>query len=263
MRFASLSSIGALSLLILAADRWRRTASACAAGFFVGIGPYLCWSRLHYGGFFETFRRGWQYLPGCPGIAALLCKKFRQHLLLGHTRRDGAVGRPLGLALEANTQWDRPDRGQAGRTVTWSRIIPGLWAAVVLVFFFALPHQEPRYAMPLAPPLFLIAGSGLSVLLTGRQTACRVVGSVLVAGALAYSFLPDDQRFESPFVERGVSEEMEVSEFLTTTFRAAPSCIPISITRCSGITRTCRCTSCLKPAPTCMTRLMICPVTEY
>src|SRR5208282_2851829 len=44
-----------------------------------------------------------------------------------------------------------------------------LWAAALLVFFSALRHKEPRYVMPLAPPLFLLAGIGLSVLLKGRR----------------------------------------------------------------------------------------------
>src|SRR5260370_916626 len=33
------------------------------------------------------------------------------------------------------------------------------WAAVLLLFFSALRHKEARYVMPLAPPLFLLAGS--------------------------------------------------------------------------------------------------------
>ena len=214
MRFASLSSICALSLLILAADRWWRAAFACAAGFFVGIGPYLFWSRLHYGGVFETFRRGWQYYQGARESPLLYVRNFGNIFcwitLVGIALW---VGRWVWQWKQTRSEIDLTEDRPAGQSRGLESFL-WLWAAVVLVFFFALPHQEPRYAMPLAPPLFLIAGSGLSVLLTGRRTARRVVGSVLVAGLLAYSFLPDDQRFESPFVDRGVSEEMEVSEFL-------------------------------------------------
>src|SRR5208283_3747397 len=93
-----------------------------------------------------------------------------------------------------------------------------LWAVLAIVFFFALPHQEPRYAMPVAPPLFLLAGSGLSVLLIPRPPAARMIGTVLVAGALVWSFWPDAQRFKSPFVDDGITEEMQVSEFLNDNF---------------------------------------------
>src|SRR5690242_21953934 len=44
--------------------------------------------------------------------------------------------------------------------------------------------------------------------------ASRVAGTVLLVGALAYTFLPVGQRFESPFVDDGVSEDMKVSDFL-------------------------------------------------
>lgn len=70
MRFASLSSVGVLLLLVLGADRWWRAALACGAGLAVGIGPYLCWSRFRYGGFFRTFRSGWKNLQG-PGESVL------------------------------------------------------------------------------------------------------------------------------------------------------------------------------------------------
>jgi len=89
-----------------------------------------------------------------------------------------------------------------------------LWAATLLVFFSALHHKEPRYLMPLAVPLFLLAGIGLSVLLRGRQTAARAAGTVFLIGALAYTFLPLHERFESPFNDHEVSEEMQVSDFL-------------------------------------------------
>src|SRR5215471_8829414 len=74
MRFASLSSVGVVSLLVLAADRWWRAALASATGFFAGIGPYLCWSRLRYGGFFRTFRNGWERFQG-PGESPLFYLK--------------------------------------------------------------------------------------------------------------------------------------------------------------------------------------------
>lgn len=214
MRFASLSSISVLSLLIFGADRWWRAALACGAGFFAGLGPYLFWSRMRYGGFLETFRRGWQYYQGGRESPLLYARNFG-NIFCWITL--------AGLALWVSRwAWGRWKQARLRHRVTRTedRLAGGLesflwlWAAVVLVFFFALPHQEPRYAMPAAPPLFLLAGSGLSVLLAGRQPAARVIGTVLVAGALAYTFLPVRERFESPFVDSAVSEEMQVSEYL-------------------------------------------------
>jgi len=68
--------------------------------------------------------------------------------------------------------------------------------------------------MPAAPPLFLLAGVGLSTVLKGRQTASRIAGTFLLVGALVYTFLPVRERFESSLVDNEVSEEMQVSDFL-------------------------------------------------
>src|SRR5258707_14693095 len=51
MRFASLSSVAVLSLLVLFANRGGGVAFALGIGFTTGFAPYLCWSRLRYGGF--------------------------------------------------------------------------------------------------------------------------------------------------------------------------------------------------------------------
>jgi 4-amino-4-deoxy-L-arabinose transferase-like glycosyltransferase len=229
MRFASLSSVGVLLLLVFLADRWWSAAVACAAGLAAGIAPYLCWSRWRYGGFFRTFRNGWGYFEG-PGESRLFYLKnfaniFSWIALAGLAlwigewawqkwqnkvadRRAGAVERPA----EQRTLDQRSRKLEA---FLW------LWAVALLIFFSALRHKEPRYAMPLAPPLFLLAGIGLSVLLKGRRkvrrTTTRLAGAAILAAALVYTFLPVRQRFDAPFVDDAVSEEMQVSDFLTHT----------------------------------------------
>jgi 4-amino-4-deoxy-L-arabinose transferase-like glycosyltransferase len=214
MRFASLSSVGVLSLLVFAADRYWRAALACAAGFAVGIGPYLFWSRLRYGGFFGTFRKGWEYLQG-PGESPLFYLKNFGNIVSWIT----VAGLALWIGQWAWENWKQKSGDDRERVVERSveRRSRGLeaflwvWAAALLFFFSALRHKEPRYVMPVAPPLFLLAGSGLGVLLRGRH---KVAGTLLLVGVLAYTFLPVRQRFESPFIDDEVSEDMQVSDFL-------------------------------------------------
>ena len=218
MRFASLSSVGVLALLVFLADRWWRAALACGAGMAAGMGPYLCWSRWRYGGFLRTFRNGWGYFEG-PGESRLF-----------YIRNFGIIfswitlaGLALWIGQWAWEKWQKKETDSRGNAVERtvdkrSRRLEAflwLWAAGLLVFFSALRHKEPRYVMPLAPPLFLLAGIGLSVLLKGRRTAVRVAGTAVLVGALVYTFLPVRQRFEAPFVNHEVSEEMQVSDFLS------------------------------------------------
>ena len=217
MRFPSLPSVGMLSLLVLAADRWWRAALTSGAGFAAGIGPYLCWSRFRYGGFFRTFRSGWERFQG-PGGSLLFYLKNFGSIFSWIT----VAGLALWIGRWAWENWKQkggdhqvsPVEHTLGKRSRTLETFMWLWAAALLVFFSALRHKEPRYVMPLAPPLFLLAGIGLSVLMKGRQTAAQVVGTVLLVGALAYTFLPVRQRFESPFVDDEVSEEMQVSDFL-------------------------------------------------
>jgi 4-amino-4-deoxy-L-arabinose transferase-like glycosyltransferase len=224
MRFASLSTVGVLSLMVLAADRWWRAALACGAGIAAGIGPYVFWSRLRYGGFLTTLRRGWGNFDG-PGESPFYYLKNFGNMFSWIT----VAGLALWIGRWAWEKW-KQEEGECGdnsidRTAEkrspWVEAFLWLWAAVLLLFFSVLRHKEPRYGIPLAPPLFLLAGIGLGLALKVRQTAARVAATALLAGALAYTFLPVRQRFEEPFVDDEVSEEMQVAEFLTESVPAA------------------------------------------
>ena len=198
MRFPSLASVGVLSLLTLAAAWRRRAMLACAAGFVVGIAPYLCWSRWKYGEFLATFLSGWDNFSG-PSQPAWYYVRW-SGVIFGWVALGGLV---LWLGQKV---WRRG--------VVWSWSWEGflvLWAVLLVGCFSALGHKEPRYVMPAAPPIFLLAGVGLSGLLRGRL---RVVGAVVLVVAMGCAFWPDRQRFATGFVDHAVSEEMVVSEYL-------------------------------------------------
>jgi hypothetical protein len=204
MRFPSLASVGVLSLLTLAGVRRWRAMLACAAGFAVGMAPYLCWSRWKYGGFLATFLSGWDNFSG------------PTHSGWYYVRWSGVIFgwvAVAGVALWAGravwTMWRLKGAWEWG----WEGYLV-LWAVVLLGFFSALGHKEPRYVMPAAPPIFLLAGVGLSALLRGRK---RVVWAGVLVVALGIAFWPDRQRFATGFVDHAVSEEMVVSEYLNAT----------------------------------------------
>ena len=214
MRFGSLSSAGLLALLVLFADRWWRAALACGAGFMASIGPYLCWSRFHYGRFLATFQSGWEHFAG-PGESPLFyLEKFVQ-MFSWIT----VVGLVLWVIHWIQRRWRHTDGGVVENS--WANEKGSLevfllsWAAGVFAFFSALHHKEPRYVMPIAAPVLLLAGIGFTAVLQSLKARARVAGSVLLAFALTYTFAPALQRFESPFIDDEVSEEMKVSDFLS------------------------------------------------
>ena len=196
MRFASLSMVGVLALLVFAATRWWRAALATALGFLFAMVPYLCWSRARYNGFFATFRRGWQYYQGARESPLFLLRNFG--IIFSWITLAGLVIWLCRWAWERRKT--RAEHDDASENFTRRRLqaFLCLWAVVLLVFFMAMPHQEPRYAMPLGPPLFLLAGSGLSTLLDFRRPVARLVGAAVLSVALAYTFLPLRQIFDAP-----------------------------------------------------------------
>jgi hypothetical protein len=94
------------------------------------------------------------------------------------------------------------------------------WLAAALLFFSSIPHKEPRYILPLAPPLLLLAGSGLAPLACGRRRSLQLAGAALLAASLVVAFLPLSQRLQESFLDPGIPDELVASQYLNTI--AAP-----------------------------------------
>ncbi|HEV2618428.1 MAG TPA: hypothetical protein VGU23_00650 [Acidobacteriaceae bacterium] len=214
MRFGSLSSVGVLGLLVLAADRRVRAISSCAVGFLLGFGPYLCWSRWRYGGFFETLKLGWANFDG-PRESPFFYLRLYGDIFTWISLAGIALwfAQWLGELMKKHSEAPPSDLAGARYSGRMQAFL-WLWLVVVLVFFSSLRHSEPRYIMPVAPPLFLLAGIGLSVLLKGRRPLTRWGGAALLTAGMIYTLAPLRQRMRGDLIDRSVSEEMTVSEFL-------------------------------------------------
>ena len=220
MRFGSAPSVGLLCLLpLMTRQRWRALA-ATAAGLIAGLAPYLLWSRVTSGGFFETLRLGWKnvegpespftfYLVNAPtiftwiGVAGLLLAAGSGLLALYRLLR----AKPVRAA-----KFTFAVTPEALQGFLW------LWLLVDFAFFSLMPHKEPRYVMPLAPPLLLLAGSGLALFcrLPGRYF--RPVGVLLLAAGMVLALLPSAARFDGDFVIPDHPDEMEASAFMVSRF---------------------------------------------
>jgi len=221
MRFGSLSSAGILSLLVFVANRRMKATLATGAGFALGMGPYLCWSRFRYGGFLETIRDGWSNFGGPAKpfffylqhsgvlfswltVAGLALWAIRRAWGIRRTeKQDGRIIRPSHFPEENQRKWEG---------FLW------LWALTVMLFFSCMSHKELRYAIPVAPPILLLAGVGLGALIESRNAAMRTVGGMVLNCALVCNFWPIHHRFDTGFIDHSVSEEMIVSAFLKHNF---------------------------------------------
>ena len=217
MRFGSLSSVGILLLLVFAAKKRARAALACAAGFLIAFGPYLYWSRIQFGSYFDNLQEGWLNLGGSS-------EPF-YYYLMGLPAMISWLG-IAGLAAWAIVRgWDliRPEKSEevaqlngaiaAGRRAVSDGFL-WLWALGALAFFSSLSHKESRYGIPLAPPLLLLAGIGLSSLVKNRRTAVNTACGIALSCALVLTFWPDHHRFDKGFIDHSVSKEMTVAQYL-------------------------------------------------
>lgn len=220
IRFGSLSSVGVLSLLLLAAHRRVRAVLACGAGFAVGVGPYLGWSRLRYGGFLATIRQNWSSFLG--PVQPFF---FYVHDFILIFSWLTVAGLALWFVRTAWQAWRRSAVASRAEFLGYSRqrweAFLALWAFAILLFFSVLSHKEQRYILPVAPPLFLLAGVGLGWLVEGHRRVARMGGAVALVALLIAGFWPVGQRFDSGFIDPTVSEEMTVSDFLQHTFSAS------------------------------------------
>ncbi|MGD0831921.1 MAG: hypothetical protein ABR907_13315 [Terracidiphilus sp.] len=211
MRFASLSSVGMIGLLTLTAERRWKSAATCALGFAAGMIPYLCWSRWSYGGFLTTFVSGWTNFDGPEESFFFYLRNFSN--IFGWIT---VTGLALWLGKTAWNGWRKIQPGNSRKpSLEKLQGFLCLWAIAVFISFSLLSHKEQRYALPVAPPLLLLAGSGLSILLKGRRKVMRAAGAAFLASGLIYSFWPTTQLFQNPFIDDKVYEQMAVSDYLT------------------------------------------------
>ena len=201
---------------LLAKRRWKAS-MACCAGFLAGLGPYLVWSRLRFGGFFLTLHKGWTNVEGKESVFFYL-------------RNSGAIFTPValfGLAIAAVFSVWRffgPSRSQPRLLNSFafqpSSLVAFLWLWLLadFLFFSGMTHKEPRYVLPLAPPFLLLAGSGLALFCAPQRRAIRFAGALLLFELLSFTFLPTRERFSGPFIDHGNPEEMVASQFLESEF---------------------------------------------
>ena len=215
MRFGSLPSVGLLLLLPLTAKSKWRAFLACATGFLIALVPYLLWSRLKFGGFFQTLQYGWANVEGPVGSPDFFL------------RNAPTIFTPIALiGLLLAACWGvwriyRASFCRSGCDLSESEAAPAvtetflwLWLLVDFAFFSAMPHKEPRYVLPLAPPLLVLAGSGLTLFRFLSRRSYRLGCWMILAVLLILTFLPIRKRFTSPFIDRSVPEEMSASQFL-------------------------------------------------
>ncbi len=172
MRFPSLASVGVLSLLLLWARRPLRSILFCAAGFIVGIAPYLFWSRYRYGGYLATFFSGWLNFDG------------ERESIFYYLKWSGVIFSWVALAglllwvilrvwqtLKPTSNVDRPISSEGSLRLRFlgNEGFLLLWALTLMIVFSSLSHKEPRYVIPARAAAVFVGGSRTQYATDGAQ----------------------------------------------------------------------------------------------
>jgi len=221
MRFGSIPGVALLCLMPLATKhRWKSLGSTIA-GLFAGLAPYLLWSRMTYGGFLATIREGWTHVEGpAPPFTFYLSNAPHIFTWMGVAGVLLAAGAGLAQLVRSRREARLAQRAMPADEAAALRRFLWLWLLLALLFFSTMQHKEPRYILPAAPPVLLLAGWGLALLCHTRAKRLRAAGSVVVAVGMLVVLLPSRARFDSPFVVPGHPEEMDASAFLDSRFPA-------------------------------------------
>ena len=225
MRFGSIPSVAMLLLLPLATrSRWKAIV-ACLSGLALGVAPYLLWSRFTYGDFLFTLRAGWTNVEG------------PVEPFMFFIRNAATIFTPvvlIGLLLSLVSQLSLllapfhsvPDAPMTPASTPSQRLVKAylwLWLLLGLLFFSLMPHKEPRYILPLAPPVLLLASSGLSLFTALPNKPLRVAGAIFLSAILLLTFLPLRERFSAPFINPTNPDEELASSFLESSVPANAS----------------------------------------
>jgi len=225
MRFGSIPSVAMLLLLPLATrSRWKAIA-ACLSGLAAGIAPYLLWSRLTFGEFLYTLRAGWTNVEGpvepvvffLRNAATIFTPIALIGLLLSLVSQLSFLRAPFHSVPDAPMRSDSASAQRLIKAYLW------LWLLLGLLFFSLMPHKEPRYILPLAPPVLLLASSGLSLFSALPNKPLRVAGAFFLGAILLLTFLPLRARFSKPFVNSSNTDEELAARFLESSVPANTS----------------------------------------
>lgn len=218
MRFGSLSTVAILlTLTVLSSSIWRALA-ATLSGLAVGIGPYLTWCSLNFGDPLFAIKEGWTHVEGqtesftffirnsfvifgpivIVGLALyLVCSSVP---LLSKGLKSGGLFGPQNMQLSVHMQ---------------AYLVA--WATVAFLTFSLIPHKEPRYIMPAAPPLFLLSGVGLGSVFGLQRRGMRWGGCGGLCVSVILTILPLGSRLSRPLIDRTIPDEERAGKLLAAT----------------------------------------------
>jgi 4-amino-4-deoxy-L-arabinose transferase-like glycosyltransferase len=218
MRFGSLSCVGILLFLtLLSSSRWKAV-GACFCGLTAGLAPYLAWCRLRFGDPFFTLKQGWIHVEGPTAPFTFYLRNALP--IFGPIVVAGFALYIAWKIFSPISKWLNSDINRSAENTQPNGLIQLYllaWLMLECLAFSLIPHKEPRYIMPAAPPLFLLSGLGLSLIFALRRREIRWAGIGGLCVLLVLTLRPLHALVSTPFIDRTVPDEERAGRLLSET----------------------------------------------
>lgn len=204
VRFAALFNLGVAALYYLLFRRSIPAVLAACAGLAIGTLPYFIWVATEHGTPWHTLVMAWGFTPELHQSPWYYPKRFSH--IFSMTALIGAACLPI--------LWLSFRREHAAlRTGYRKHLFLLIWMLGYYIYIDSMPHKEPRYLIPAAVPLYLLAGRGFSCFhdLAGR--AKPIVSGAIVIILLASSW-QSLAVLSGPLINPAKSEVARVGEHL-------------------------------------------------
>ncbi len=223
-RFTSLIVILVVPLYFLIIKvRWSRLLYVIAGSSALLI-PYFAWAQMRYGFFLSPFITAHRAVSDSVGDASYYFSHFTEiyplFVVIGliiyfvavlvrvrpFTAREEDV-LVLGIRLKVDVK--------AVENLRSTEAVLILWIVLFFAYMSTTPHKEPRYILPLAPPLLLLASLGYAHLLR-QKNWLRVGAAALLLVLTAPALQAALKNLRPPYVISEVTETVSASRFLVS-----------------------------------------------
>ena len=192
-------------------------------GFAVTLMPYLIWNHLNFGDFLHPFAHARRIVTefNLPVPASFYLDAFTEVFPPG-VQLFFALG-VLSVVVGSVKQWQASASAPALPLTSrigdsWAgQLILLFWAMAFFVYMVSIPHKEVRYLLPLAIPVSILAGLGLSGAIQWLQrqaTVLKFIGFSVVVLVLVLDLGPSLTRLTKPWVDHSQWEIVQIALFL-------------------------------------------------
>jgi 4-amino-4-deoxy-L-arabinose transferase-like glycosyltransferase len=222
-RFTSLFLGFYFALTVVFFHSQLRRLAWLSLGFAVTLMPYLIWNHISFGDFLHPFAHARRIVTefNLPVPASFYLDAFTEVFPLG-VRLLFVLG-VLSVGIGSVKQWQAntsapalPIASKIGKS--WAgQLILLFWAIAFFVYMVSIPHKEVRYLLPLAIPVSILAGLGLSGAIQWLQrqaTVLKFIGFSVVVLVLVLDLGPSLTRLTKPWVDRSQWEIVQIALFL-------------------------------------------------